>query len=95
MPSCGYLQTRQLKKLTQMNLQYKIVLPGEIPYSEICPEALLPSRGSPTSQEDTDQAEVPSTKSEGKQRFLLILLCYGFPFMMFKSFLFSKFDCHS
>ncbi|KAK4592503.1 hypothetical protein RGQ29_016867 [Quercus rubra] len=45
---------------------------GEIPYSEICPEALLPSRGSPTSQEDTDQAEVPSTKSEGKAKVSLL-----------------------
>ncbi|KAM3685650.1 hypothetical protein ACB098_11G137400 [Castanea mollissima] len=45
---------------------------GEIPYSEICPEALLPSRGSPTSQEDTDQAEVPSTKSDGKAKVSLL-----------------------
>ncbi|XP_023886190.1 protein PIN-LIKES 3 isoform X3 [Quercus suber] len=43
---------------------------GEIAYSEICPEALLPSRGSPISQEDTDQAEVPSTKSEGKAKII-------------------------
>ncbi|KAM4081951.1 hypothetical protein ACJW30_11G132300 [Castanea mollissima] len=45
---------------------------GEIPYSEICPEALLHSRGSPTSQEDTDQAEVPSTKSDGKAKVSLL-----------------------
>ncbi|XP_050282700.1 protein PIN-LIKES 3-like [Quercus robur] len=40
----------------------------ETPYSEICTEALLPSRGCPTSEEYTDQVEVPSTGCEGKAK---------------------------
>jgi len=65
---------------------------GEIPYSEICPEALLPSRGSPTSQEDTDQAEVPSTKSEGKAKVSAHLILLWISIYDLQSFLFSKFD---
>ncbi|KAL4600286.1 hypothetical protein ACB092_11G187700 [Castanea dentata] len=38
----------------------------ETPYSEFCTEALLPSRGCPTTEEYTDQVEVPSTGGEGK-----------------------------
>lgn len=66
---------------------------GEITYSEICPEALLlPSRGSPTSQEDTDQAEVPSTKSEGKAKVSAHLILLWISIYDLQSFLFSKFD---
>ncbi|KAK4592490.1 hypothetical protein RGQ29_016865 [Quercus rubra] len=42
----------------------------ETPYSEICTEALLPSRGCPTSEEYTDQVEVPSTGCEGKAKII-------------------------
>ncbi|XP_059434321.1 protein PIN-LIKES 3-like isoform X1 [Corylus avellana] len=41
-------------------------------YSEIDTEALLPSKGCPSSEEYVDQAEVPSTGSEGKAKVTLL-----------------------
>ena len=62
-------------------------------YSEIDTEALLPSKGCPSSEEYMDQVEVQSTGSKGKAKVSSI--CCGSLSIRFKSFFASKFDFHS
>lgn len=62
----------------------------ETPYSEFCTEALLPSRGCPTSEEYTDQVEVPSTVGEGKAQVSSDILLLWLPIYNVQKLAFFK-----
>ena len=62
----------------------------ETPYSEICTEALLPSRGCPTSEEYTDQVEVPFSGCEGKAKVSSDILLLRLPIYNVQKLAFFK-----
>lgn len=62
----------------------------ETPHSEICTEALLPSRGCPTSEEYTEQVEVPSTGCEEKAKVSSDILLLWLPIYNVQKLAFFK-----
>ena len=90
MPSCGNLQTRQLKKLTQMNLQYKIALLGKFHIQRFVQKHFFLQGVAPPLRKIPIKLKSLLPNLKEKQRFLLILFCYGFPFMIFKAFFFQS-----